>query len=113
MTTQTMTTKHTRGKNLTLPLLSLSRTPHIFVEVCGEIEHCHMPGFARSKDECVDLLDVVDIDTGEQHRLIVLAVIKSTLDKLGGELIGRKFEMVLEESIGDEDYRRVSIYELD
>jgi len=39
--------------------------------------------------------DVIDLDTGEQHRLIVLAVIKSTLDKLGGELIGRKFEMVL------------------
>lgn len=94
------------------PLISLAHTPNVSIEVTGEFYRMHAPGLSRNEDGNVTVLPVVDNETGEIGNLLSTAVLESTLTKLPGGYVGKKFEIEAGEPKGENKYRPVKVYEL-
>ena len=103
----------TVGEKLESTMFSLKHRPVMDVKVVGEVYTKSMPGFARGDDGNVDLLPVVDLDTGERGKLICTSVISSTFREMDEDYVGKCFRFVRGEKAAGKDYFPVEIYRLE
>lgn len=102
-----------RGKSVNLPFFSLSHTPHMFIKVIGPFEAVEAKGLSRGEDGKVTVLPVINLDTGEEGRLLALTVLESSLRRLEENYVGQSFEVVASKPRAGKEYADVKIYVLE
>lgn len=101
-------------RTLTLPLISISHERELLFKVTGETSTIMLPVKGRSDEpKEASVITGVNVETGEEVMLIQNAIIKSALERAGGDLKGRTFAMRENGLKADKNYRVVDIVEVD
>ena len=111
--TPTQAPARKRAKALTTTLFSAAHTPNLAVRVTGPLYEKVMPTFSKREDKAVELLPVVNLDTGEEGDLIINTIMHNVFSEYGDSIVGRSFEIVTGKIREGKDYRDTKIYELE
>lgn len=101
-----------RKAQVTKPLISMAHTPELQVKILTEPSRIEMPRLARSEDGMVSIIDVVDLNTGEEAMLICPTVLIRLMEE-GDVVVGGCYEIVDAGVPEGKDYRAIKVYELE
>ena len=105
--------KYERKTRLTVPFFSLSREPLMHVRIVGPIERITAEHLSKSDDGGVDIVPVINLETGEFGNLLLLTVVKSALERTGDDYVGRCYELDNKGAQEGRGYAAVDVYEID
>ncbi len=112
MSNTSTSSKYTRLKNLNLQLLSLGRTPHVFVRVTGELREEAMPGLTQQSTAKVAVIPVVNLETGEDMVMLGLSMVVSALEHMPDGYVGHCFEILNSPPKEGKAYSDVGVWEI-
>lgn len=112
VTYETPTGQTYKRKLLNPDLISLAHTPHIFVEVLALSYRMKAEKLSRSEDGAITVYEVSNLGTGEVGLLMATTVLESTLEKIEGGYVGKKFEILAKPASGEKNYTDVKVWEL-
>ena len=98
------------GEKLESTMFSLKHRPVMDVRVTGTIVAKHMPSFAKNTDGMIDLLPVIDLDTGEKGKMICTSVLASTFHEMDEDYVGKCFRFERGEKADGKEYYPINIY---
>lgn len=111
----TTTLKFDVVKNVTLPLLKQQDDTTVYIQITGEIfTGKEMKGSGdKQKMEPADLMNIVDLETGEEMQMIANAVLKSTLEEEYPEAayVGKQFA-ITRNSVEGKRYKTYKVQEI-
>ena len=108
-----MTKQYKRAARLTMPIFSCAHDKHMMIHVVGEICQTTMPGLSSDSDKPVEVMRVVNMETGEEGNLLVLAILKSSLEREEDGYVGKDYEVVTGDTVVGKKYRAIDIYRLE
>lgn len=79
-----------KGRRLTLPLFSLAHNPYMEVELLGELRKEEMSLSAADGPKAVDLVTVLNLESGEEGNLLLPTLVASAIRNLGEVVEGKR-----------------------
>jgi hypothetical protein len=101
-------------RKLTMDATSLTRLVQIICQALSELYIVPMPSMASAGEMTpTTVIDILDVNTGENYMLICNALVKSALERAGEPLRGRYFSMRVGDIVAGKRYRKCEVIELE
>lgn len=98
---------------VTKPLVSMAHIQEFFCKVLSEMRESDMELETSGKKGKAQVIDVIDLSTGDEAILICNTIMQSSFAKLEGGIVGRCFLLKAGGIKEGKKYRQIDVYEID